>query len=327
MKASLRALLTGVIDYAGLFPPAKLPLDEAIRNYARYRTEPESWMLGRFICPAVRLAELRALVEKASLRDVFLPLAILGQGGRNAKDFLDGLKRDFQEMAANRTFKADVYETRLPEGMTDVMTLAELMVATSWQIPPHPDAYWNIYFEVPLGENWRDAVHAARKAIKFIARSHYKQILAINPDFHYLHRTQSFSGLKFRCGGIEPAAFPTPEQLAFAISTAYLDMLRLKFTAGLHHPIRHFNAGVGTHMHGFLNVLGAAALSRRQGLSEEQIGDILRDERAENFVFTDEEFRWKEISVPTDKLTAMGGSFGSCSFDEPRDDLRALGLL
>ena len=39
MSPSLRALLTGIVDYAGLFPPAQLSLDEAIRNYARYRTE------------------------------------------------------------------------------------------------------------------------------------------------------------------------------------------------------------------------------------------------------------------------------------------------
>src|SRR5436190_17389433 len=58
MRRSLRVLLEGVIDYAGLFPPAKLPLDQALRNYARYRHEPEGWMLGRFVCPASRLVEL-----------------------------------------------------------------------------------------------------------------------------------------------------------------------------------------------------------------------------------------------------------------------------
>ena len=32
--SSLRVLLTGIIDYAGLFPPARLPLDRAIQAYA-----------------------------------------------------------------------------------------------------------------------------------------------------------------------------------------------------------------------------------------------------------------------------------------------------
>ena len=57
MQPSLRTLLTEIVDYAGLFPPAKLQLDEAIRNYARYLRGPEAWMLGRFVCPAARLRE------------------------------------------------------------------------------------------------------------------------------------------------------------------------------------------------------------------------------------------------------------------------------
>ncbi|HYT90814.1 MAG TPA: hypothetical protein VEL76_19045, partial [Gemmataceae bacterium] len=64
MSPSLRALLSGIIDYAGLFPPAKLPLAEALRNYAGYRTEPDSWMLGRFICPAARLVELDPFLKE-----------------------------------------------------------------------------------------------------------------------------------------------------------------------------------------------------------------------------------------------------------------------
>src|SRR5271156_4630318 len=55
MNASLRALISGAIDYAGLFTPTGLPLDQAIRNYARYRQEDDAWMLGRFVISAARL--------------------------------------------------------------------------------------------------------------------------------------------------------------------------------------------------------------------------------------------------------------------------------
>ncbi|MDQ2665574.1 MAG: hypothetical protein M3Z05_06150 [Gemmatimonadota bacterium] len=60
--ASLRALLAGLIDYAGLFPPAALPLEEVVRNYGAYRHSPESWALGRLVVPAVRLLELLDLL-------------------------------------------------------------------------------------------------------------------------------------------------------------------------------------------------------------------------------------------------------------------------
>ena len=83
MNASLRALLTNVVDYAGLFPPAELSLDASIRNYARYRREPESWMLGRFICPATRLHELAPYVGELFASGPPLAVAAPGRGGKS----------------------------------------------------------------------------------------------------------------------------------------------------------------------------------------------------------------------------------------------------
>ena len=52
MDAALRAFLTQLVDYAGLFPPAKLDMEPAVRNHLAYRTGPDRFVLGRFICPA-----------------------------------------------------------------------------------------------------------------------------------------------------------------------------------------------------------------------------------------------------------------------------------
>ncbi len=57
---SLRVLLENLIDYAGLFPPAALPMSDAVSNYTRYRNSPEAWMLGRFVVPASRLKDCGA---------------------------------------------------------------------------------------------------------------------------------------------------------------------------------------------------------------------------------------------------------------------------
>ncbi|HLJ48726.1 MAG TPA: hypothetical protein VKU01_22070 [Bryobacteraceae bacterium] len=55
---SVRALLDSVIDYAGLFPPAQLPMQAAAHNYATYLAGEHAWMLGRFVLPAARIEEL-----------------------------------------------------------------------------------------------------------------------------------------------------------------------------------------------------------------------------------------------------------------------------
>jgi len=60
MVASIRALCEGLVDYAGLFPPAGLDMPSACENYARYVRGDDAWMLGRFICPASRLEEFTA---------------------------------------------------------------------------------------------------------------------------------------------------------------------------------------------------------------------------------------------------------------------------
>lgn len=56
--ASLRVLLESLIDYAGLFPPAALSMQDAVRNYARYREGEYAWALGRFVVPSDRAHEV-----------------------------------------------------------------------------------------------------------------------------------------------------------------------------------------------------------------------------------------------------------------------------
>ncbi|HEY6390994.1 MAG TPA: hypothetical protein VIX89_06940 [Bryobacteraceae bacterium] len=57
ITGSLRALLTKLIDYAGLYPPAGLPLPAVAENYERYLTSPESWILNRLVLPRAKLDE------------------------------------------------------------------------------------------------------------------------------------------------------------------------------------------------------------------------------------------------------------------------------
>jgi hypothetical protein len=52
------ALLGRLIDHAPLFPPASLPLDEALAEHERARAGEHAWLLGRFVVPSSRLAEL-----------------------------------------------------------------------------------------------------------------------------------------------------------------------------------------------------------------------------------------------------------------------------
>jgi hypothetical protein len=137
-------------------------------------------------------------------------------------------------------------------------------------------------------------------------------------------------GYKLRTGGVTADAFPTSAQISEALVTPATHQLPIKFTAGLHHPIRQFRDEVKTKMHGFLNVLGAAVLAAEHRWDAHQTSIMLEDENADSFSFTDDFFAWREWKIDIERLKyrrKFVTSFGSCSFDEPREDLRALGFL
>ena len=56
---AIETLIAGLIDYAGLFPPAGLDMRTAVRNYVSYQNGPHAFALGRFIVDIARIDELR----------------------------------------------------------------------------------------------------------------------------------------------------------------------------------------------------------------------------------------------------------------------------
>ena len=55
-----RALFERLIDHAALFPPASMAVAEALREDERLRASADGWIVGRFVVPASRIAELGA---------------------------------------------------------------------------------------------------------------------------------------------------------------------------------------------------------------------------------------------------------------------------
>jgi hypothetical protein len=303
MFASLRALLDGVIDYAGLFPPAKLPLDQSLRNYVKFRKEPEHWMLGRFICPVARLRELADLLEGVAPSGPPIEVAALGET-RSVELFDAGIAKDIATLqkvnrSRSRLIASDAYEVKLPSGWWR----PPRMRLTDW------GALRSVHIETDLGAD---------------ARSWLPELLEAG------NQAGRRLGFKLRCGGLDATAFPKPEQVAFTIIACRDAGVPLKFTAGLHHPIRHIDAGLQTHMHGFINVFVAGVLAHVRRLSEEQVRAIIADENPHDFVFDDGGLHWNDYRATTEEIAAARRdvvSFGSCSFDEPRKDLRELGWL
>ena len=93
MTRALAVLLTRAIDYAGMFPPAKLELASALDNYSRYREGAEEWILGRFVVPASQLESLASMIVDQP-PTVPLPVSVVGRGGSDRSSWESGLETD-----------------------------------------------------------------------------------------------------------------------------------------------------------------------------------------------------------------------------------------
>ena len=299
--ASLRALLTRSIDYAGMFPPCSLELEPALKNQAEYVRSADSWMLSAFVFPVAKFGAGGGLVSQFDKQHP-LRVSALGPKTDNAATFEAELRNaveaihSFQQQHADRVsisqlemfVPADVGAGKLNEAAG---VLSGLKVQAFWEAP----AEW------------------AEQMIVSIARMKH-------PGFGY----------KLRTGGVTADAFPSSVQIARAILASTKHHVPIKFTAGLHHPVRQFRDEVKTEMHGFLNVIGAGVLSAEHHWDEAQLVDMLEDQTAKSFEFHDTVFAWRDWEITLDRIKARRKfitSFGSCSFNEPREDLQALNLL
>jgi hypothetical protein len=300
---SLRALLAHSIDYAGMFPPCSLGLEAALKNEAEYVRSPDAWMLGAFVLFTEQFDATKQLLSQFDAQHP-LRVAALGPKTASTDAFLEAL--DDAEAAIRSLSRHNV----------DLISISHLEMflphdvdATSLQEARSILGDFPVFWEAPPDRA--------------------EQTIALLAGFNSDADLATF-GYKLRTGGVTADAFPTSMQIAQALVTPATHQLPIKFTAGLHHPMRQYREEVQTKMHGFLNVLGAAALAAEHRWDTNQTAMMLEDENVESFSFTDDFFAWREWRIDTKRLQYRRRfvvSFGSCSFDEPREDLRALGFL
>jgi hypothetical protein len=295
-KESIRALLAEIVDYAGLFPPAQLPMSEAVINYATYRNSNYDWMLGRFVLSVGQLDEFLETAkdffshdEKSSWR-----LSVLA-----GEDIAGTIRKIGNFNDSNAPYVVcDALELKAP----DVSKIEEIVRVL-------PD-FLTAYFELPLNENLADSVAT----------------LAIHRQ-----RAKIRTG-----GVTQDAFPTTDQitrfmRICLAANVPFKATAGLHHPVRCQKPLTYEqNAPTGT-MHGFLNVFLAAAFLR-QGFKSGLIQELLEDEWAESFTFDESGVLWRqEHFLSTAQLQELRQnhviSFGSCSFVEPISDLQEIGLL
>lgn len=303
----VNVFLEELIDYAGLFPPASLDLDAAVETFVRHRSSPQAAALGRFVIPASRLDEfstlasphLPAVPEFDATDDDPEPWAVSALV--SAAGDLEKVEADLALIEAFND-----RHTTVGKGAAIVDTI-ELKAETGQEIDAILDRLDDEiypYFELDHRGDVRGAVAA---------------IAGLD------------GGAKVRTGGITPEAHPTVDELAGFILACHRAEVPFKATAGLHHPVRAHQASVGVVQFGFLNVFVGAALLHAGVVDASTFGEVLAEESADAFEHSTDGLGWRGRMIDVEQLVAarsrFGHSFGSCSFDEPMQDLVTLGWL
>jgi len=295
-SAALRALLAGLIDYAGTFPPAKLSLEQAASNFVNYLRGADAWMLGKFVVPAAQMEHLKELLQaNPEARRLSFPVSVL-LGAEPQRD-AEIVRKAVMSDEADSPISIDAIEFR--PGSPSM--IAEMASALPREVP--------VSCEIPISQDlpaWLTAIQRAGWSAKI------------------------------RTGGVTPELFPLSSKVAEFLVQCHSQGIAFKATAGMHHPVRsehpltyEANSVCGV-MHGFLNVfLGAALLEC--GIAAEQLVQILDDTQSASFQFSGQSAHWNKLFLNVDDLAAtrrrFAISFGSCSFEEPVSDLQQLGLL
>jgi hypothetical protein len=295
MTDALARLLDGAFDYAGLFPPAKLPMEGAVDNYLRYRSGADAWILDRFICSSAQLNEFRDILLRRDPGEP-VPVSVIGTSTTN---WGEGLARDAEVMTRfveHVGDKADLeaYEIKVPDHENLAEYLADLRAFN--QV--------DVYCELPWGPQMADSVGMIAE--------------------------QDWLGAKARTGGLDVSAFPSSEDLAIFLQQCVQLEVEFKLTAGLHHPVRSHRSEVNAKMHGFLNVLTATTLLVTHDLTTREAASILASEDPSAFVFTDKGLQFGEWEANLEDIEDTRDLFagiGSCSVEEPIQDLKKLSLI
>lgn len=285
----LRVLLAGCFDYAGLFPPARLTLPQALTNFREHIGSAEAWALGRFVVAVSRLSELQLLLENSRgvASGPTLPLsAVIGPD--HQRDI--GRAAEFSRSAAPLA-RIESVELKVPAAGE----LAPVLAA----IPPE----WTVYLEVPFGTETPDIITAMADGPACAKL----RTGGLTPD--------AFPSAEAVVRALEQLAGQrTPFKATAGLHHPWRGSFRLGYEDG----------APSATMFGYLNLLLSAATLWGGGDHARATAALLEADPA-SLHCDAESLTWRDQRLDLAALEDLRSGFfhgiGTCSFREPMDEL------
>lgn len=288
---AIEAFLHGLIDYAGLFPPATLDMKTAVGNYTDYRNGEYGEMLGRFVLPVQRLSEFTTAFYEVCCDETASPwlLNVLPsddseEDERQISEFSEGAAYlDAIEYKAANAADAEQKLKSVPKGMI---------------------AY------VEFAPEQSDAILPVLK--KYDARA---KIRTGGVTAEAIPEVEVLAQFLVDCARA---------QVAFKATAGLHHPLRSE------QKLTYEKDSPSAVMHGFANVF-VAAIVAYMGAPLKDVVDLLLESDSAPFHWSKDELQWRDLKISAKQIwearDSFSISFGSCSFTEPIHDLKALGWL
>ena len=294
MLPSTRTLLAGLVDYAGVFPPAKLRLGDAMRNYALHRMGRHDWFLSRFVFPAARIEEFEELLPTVqSGDDIVWPLNL--RLSQNFRSEVEELKTFNSRMSG----RAEVVAVEIP-----LLDAAQFDQAAPF-IPRDLEAF----VELPV-----NAGSERIAAIGSLGAFAKVRTGGVTPDA--FPDVRALVRFLFAC-----AKTGVPLKTTAGLHHPLRGRYRLTYD----------DDSPTTFMHGFLNVTIAAILIFHDRVTEREAVEVMDEGDAQAFRFEDDAIRWRDRTTSVAEIAGARSRLfrclGSCSFEEPVNHLGVLGIL
>ena len=290
----MHRLLESVVDYAGMFPPANLPLSEALRQYASARSGAHGWLVGRFLLPLARLPDLEDSLGSTLTAPAGAHWPLGAIAARAVIGQLDTIPQFNDRWTGLASVEAVEIAPVPPSGISAIAKPLEGL---------------EVFFEVPAGaevDTHLEPIAAVRAGAKIRTGGVTADAF---PD------TDALARFVVACAGI---------RVPFKATAGLHHALRGQYALT---P----EDGTTVAMHGFLNLSVAAALvhAAQAGLRETRA--VLDASSTEAFKFSADALQWGDRTIGGADLAetrrCLFRAFGSCSFAEPVADLEAGGIL
>ncbi len=293
------AALGGLIDYAGVFPPASLSVEDAVEDYLRLKASDQQWIVGRFLSRASQLEELAAVASQTFVEgsEPWAVGVIYDRGPGESGVLASSFAREMDPAMKVTGIEAKLTDAS-PDGvekLVDAMSVADNEAA--------------LFVEVDRAVDFGLQIGAVRDVLVARGRS---------------------GGVKLRCGGATPDLFPSVDELTDFIVEATNRQVPFKATAGLHQPVRHFDDNLGVWRHGFVNIV-IAGVAAREGADRDTVASIVGEADETAFHMGAATASWRDLHFAGSAVRRSRNigftAFGSCDIDEPLDALAAAGML